>query len=126
MSFSLAPWLARASPKNPGPDPAAAGSDPEERFGNPRRLGARVTLPQSPLLPNAGKTSPLAVAAGPVPEPKTAPGHRPETLKITGPNVAAIAASGRARWKIENQKNHPLKTKDDHLKPNFGHGKNCA
>jgi len=63
---------------------------------------------------------------GLVPEPKKAPGHRPETLKITGHNVAAIAASGRARWKIESQKNHTLKTKGDHLKPNFGHGKNGA
>ncbi|MEK7716740.1 MAG: ISNCY family transposase [Pseudomonadota bacterium] len=42
---------------------------------------------------------------------------------ITGQNVAALAASGRARWKIENENNNTLKTKGYHLEHNFGHGK---
>jgi hypothetical protein len=37
-------------------------------------------------------------------------------------NVAALAASGRARWKIENEHNNTLKTKGYHLEHNFGHG----
>jgi len=41
---------------------------------------------------------------------------------ITGQNVAALAASGRARWKIENENNNTLKTKGYHLEHNFGHG----
>lgn len=44
-------------------------------------------------------------------------------FKITEHNVAAIAASGRARWKIENENNNTLKTKGYHLEHNFGHGK---
>jgi len=44
-------------------------------------------------------------------------------FKITDKNVAAIAASGRARWKIENENNNTLKTKGYHLEHNFGHGK---
>jgi hypothetical protein len=36
--------------------------------------------------------------------------------------VAALAASGRARWKIENENNNTLKTKGYHLEHNFGHG----
>ena len=44
-------------------------------------------------------------------------------FKITHENVAPIAASGRARWKIENQNNNTLKTKGYHLEHNFGHGK---
>ena len=42
---------------------------------------------------------------------------------ITQENVEALAASGRARWKIENENNNTLKTKGYHLEPNFGHGK---
>ncbi len=44
-------------------------------------------------------------------------------FKITAENVAGIAASGRARWKIENENNNTLKTKGYHLEHNFGHGK---
>jgi hypothetical protein len=32
-------------------------------------------------------------------------------------------ASGRARWKIENENNNTLKTKGYHFEHNFGHGK---
>jgi len=42
---------------------------------------------------------------------------------LTEKNVAALAASGRARWKIENENNNTLKTKGYHLEHNFGHGK---
>lgn len=48
---------------------------------------------------------------------------------ITEQNVAALAASARARWKIENENNNTLKTKGYHLEHNFGHGKkhlSCA
>jgi hypothetical protein len=38
-------------------------------------------------------------------------------------SVEAVVASGRARWKIENQNNNTLKTKGNHLEHNFGHGK---
>ncbi len=38
-------------------------------------------------------------------------------------NVEVMAASGRARWKIENENNNTLKTKGYHLEHNFGHGK---
>jgi len=41
---------------------------------------------------------------------------------ITEQNVAALVASGRARWKIENEHNNTLKTKGYHLEHNFGHG----
>ena len=41
---------------------------------------------------------------------------------ITQGNVQALAASGRARWKIENENNNTLKTKGYHLEHNFGHG----
>ena len=41
---------------------------------------------------------------------------------ITAQNVAALVASGRARWKIENEHNNTLKTKGYHLEHNFGHG----
>jgi hypothetical protein len=44
-------------------------------------------------------------------------------FKITEANVAALVASGRARWKIENENNNTLKTKGYHLEHNFGHGK---
>src|SRR5207249_12074391 len=43
-------------------------------------------------------------------------------FKITDPNVAALVAAGRARWKIENENNNTLKTKGYHLEHNFGHG----
>lgn len=36
--------------------------------------------------------------------------------------VLAVVASGRARWKIENENNNTLKTKGYHLEHNFGHG----
>jgi hypothetical protein len=42
---------------------------------------------------------------------------------ITEQNVAALVASARARWKIENENNNTLKTKGYHLEHNFGHGK---
>jgi len=44
-------------------------------------------------------------------------------LEITEQNVAAIVASGRSRWKIENENNNTLKTKGYNLEHNFGHGK---
>lgn len=43
--------------------------------------------------------------------------------KITDENLAGIAATGRCRWKIENENNNTLKTKGYHLQHNFGHGK---
>lgn len=43
--------------------------------------------------------------------------------RITANNVAALAAAGRARWKIENENNNTLKTKGYHFEHNFGHGK---
>jgi hypothetical protein len=43
--------------------------------------------------------------------------------KITDANVAGIVATGRSRWKIENENNNTLKTKGYHLEHNFGHGK---
>jgi hypothetical protein len=42
---------------------------------------------------------------------------------INNANVEAIAASGRARWKIENENNNTLKTKGYHFEHNYGHGK---
>ena len=42
--------------------------------------------------------------------------------KITDDNVTGIIATGRARWKIENENNNTLKTKGYHLEHNFGHG----
>ena len=42
---------------------------------------------------------------------------------VTGDNVVALAAAGRARWKIENENNNTLKTKGYHFDHNFGHGK---
>jgi hypothetical protein len=42
---------------------------------------------------------------------------------ITDANVAGIVATGRCRWKIENENNNTLKTKGYHLEHNFGHGK---
>jgi len=43
--------------------------------------------------------------------------------KIDETHVASLAASARARWKIENENNNTLKTKGYHLEHNFGHGK---
>jgi len=43
--------------------------------------------------------------------------------KIDDANVAGIVATGRCRWKIENENNNTLKTKGYHLEHNFGHGK---
>jgi len=43
--------------------------------------------------------------------------------KINDQNVAGIVATGRCRWKIENENNNTLKTKGYHLEHNFGHGK---
>ncbi|TAL50972.1 MAG: hypothetical protein EPN89_04200, partial [Methylovulum sp.] len=45
------------------------------------------------------------------------------SLAIDGTNVAAVVASGRARWKIENENNNTLKTKGYHFEHNYGHGK---
>lgn len=42
---------------------------------------------------------------------------------VTRDNVVALAAAGRARWKIENENNNTLKTKGYHFDHNFGHGK---
>lgn len=42
---------------------------------------------------------------------------------ITDESVADIVATGRARWKIENENNNTLKTKGYHLEHNFGHGR---
>ncbi len=38
-------------------------------------------------------------------------------------NVAVLASSGRARWKIENENNNTLKNHGYHLEHNFGHSK---
>ena len=43
--------------------------------------------------------------------------------EITEQNVEAFVASGRARWKVENENNNTLKTKGYNLEHNFGHGK---
>jgi hypothetical protein len=43
-------------------------------------------------------------------------------LAVSADNVAALAAAGRARWKIENESFNVLKTKGYHLEHNFGHG----
>jgi len=43
--------------------------------------------------------------------------------RVTVENVAEVAQAGRGRWKIENENNHVLKTKGDHVAHNFGHGK---
>lgn len=41
---------------------------------------------------------------------------------IDDANVMKVVASGRARWKIENENNNTLKTKGYHFEHNFGHG----
>jgi hypothetical protein len=43
-------------------------------------------------------------------------------LPVNADNVAALAAAGRARWKIENESFNVLKTKGYNLEHNFGHG----
>lgn len=43
-------------------------------------------------------------------------------LPVSRDNVAAMAAAGRARWKIENEAFNTLKTKGYNLEHNFGHG----
>jgi hypothetical protein len=44
------------------------------------------------------------------------------SLVIDDTNIAELVASGRARWKIENENNNTLKTKGYHFEHNFGHG----
>ena len=44
-------------------------------------------------------------------------------LAVHRGNVAAMAAAGRARWKIENEAFNTLKTKGYNLEHNFGHGR---
>ncbi len=44
-------------------------------------------------------------------------------LAVTRDTVAALAAAGRARWKIENETFNVLKTKGYNLEHNFGHGR---
>ncbi|WP_262965118.1 ISNCY family transposase [Methylobacter psychrophilus] len=44
------------------------------------------------------------------------------SLRIDDANVVEIVASGRARWKIENENNNTLKTKGYRFEHNFGHG----
>lgn len=43
-------------------------------------------------------------------------------LEVGPGNVAALAACGRARWKIENETFNVLKTGGYHIEHNFGHG----
>ena len=43
-------------------------------------------------------------------------------FKITDNDVSGVAATGRVRFKIENENNNTLKTKGYHLDHNFGHG----
>jgi len=45
------------------------------------------------------------------------------SLAIGEENVAAIAACGRARWKIENESFNVLNNHGYHMEHNFGHGK---
>ena len=42
---------------------------------------------------------------------------------ITEGNAAEVAASGRARWKVENETFNTLKNQGYHLEHNYGHGK---
>ena len=44
-------------------------------------------------------------------------------LAVTTATVAELAACARARWKIENETFHVLKTNGYNLEHNFGHGK---
>lgn len=43
-------------------------------------------------------------------------------FEITEANVTLLVATGRARWKIENENNNVLKNRGYHLEHNFGHG----
>lgn len=43
-------------------------------------------------------------------------------FEITQTNVGLIVATGRARWKIENENNNVLENRGYHLEHNFGHG----
>jgi hypothetical protein len=42
---------------------------------------------------------------------------------LTEQSVPEVAASGRCRWKTENENHNILKTKGYHIEHNFGHGK---
>lgn len=42
---------------------------------------------------------------------------------INADNVIDLVASGRSRWKIENENNNTLKTKGYHFEHNYGHGR---
>lgn len=44
------------------------------------------------------------------------------SLAVNDGNVAEVIASGRTRWKVENENNNTLKTKGYHFEHNFGHG----
>lgn len=44
------------------------------------------------------------------------------SLVVDDTNIAQIIASGRARWKIENENNNVLKTKGYRFDHNYGHG----
>lgn len=44
------------------------------------------------------------------------------SLAVNDGNVAEMIASGRTRWKVENENNNTLKTKGYHFEHNFGHG----
>ncbi len=44
-------------------------------------------------------------------------------LRVNRANVADHAASGRSRWKVENETFYVLKTGGYHLEHNYGHGK---
>jgi hypothetical protein len=44
------------------------------------------------------------------------------SLTVDDANVAEVVASGRARWKIENENNNTLKTKGYRFEHNYGHG----
>jgi len=45
------------------------------------------------------------------------------SLAIDDTSIAAVVASGRARWEIENENNNTLKTKGYRFGRNYGHGK---
>ena len=44
------------------------------------------------------------------------------SLAVDDTNIAEVVASGRARWKIENENNNTLKTKGYRFEHNYGHG----
>jgi hypothetical protein len=43
--------------------------------------------------------------------------------RLRAETVSQVAQAGRGRWKVENEKNHVLKTKGYHIAHHFGHGK---